>query len=236
MSRAHAIGQALGDHRLDTSWSTGYFYASTGEVLRGIEECRGGLARAQDPLNTAAAQGFLGYAYLEKGDIAQAREALQASVQLLQQTGFQPLLGWFSAFLAEADLAAGSPEEARELALQALRITEEAKFRYGMGLAQRALGRIALSLKDLPEAEVRLQEALATFAALEVPFEVARTQLDLAELAHARGSASAAARELGEAHRGFTELGFSHYQEKASRLSAALAVAPSLASVLPAGG
>jgi class 3 adenylate cyclase/tetratricopeptide (TPR) repeat protein len=232
MSRAHAIGEALGDHRLDTSWSTGYFYASTGDVERGIEDCRGGLARAQDPLNTAAALGFLGYAYLEKGDVPQAKEALQQSVQRLEQTGFQPLLGWFSAFLAEAYLAAGLPEEARELALQALEITEEAQFRYGVGLAQRALGRVARDRGDLPTAEARFQEALTTFTTLEVPFEVARTHLDRAELAHAQGAPAAALLAIEEARHGFAELGFRRYQERVARLSADLAL-PLTAALSP---
>ncbi|HEV7518585.1 MAG TPA: hypothetical protein VGR07_20005, partial [Thermoanaerobaculia bacterium] len=235
MSRAHAIGEALGDHRLDTSWSTGYFYASTGDVERGIEECRGGLARAQDPLNTAAALGFLGYAYLEKGDVPRAKETLQQAVQLLQQTGFQPLLGWFSAFLAEADLADGLPDEARELALQALEVTAEAQFRYGVGLAQRALGRIARGSHDLSMAEARLREALATFATLEVPLEIARTHLDLAELAHAQGASAAAASEIDLAHRGFVELGLRRYQERVARLSAELALPLSPAAALSPG-
>ena len=235
MSRAHAIGEALGDHRLDTSWSTGYFYASTGDVERGIEDCRGGLARAQDPLNTAAALGFLGYAYLEKGDVPPAKEALQQSVQMLQQTGFQPLLGWFSAFLAEAYLADGLPEEAQELALQALEITGKAQFRYGVGLAQRALGRVDRGRGDLPAAEARFGEALATFAALEVPVEGARTHLDLAELAHAQGNPAAAARDLDEAHRVFVELGLRRYQERVARLSAGLALPLPLAAALSTG-
>jgi class 3 adenylate cyclase/tetratricopeptide (TPR) repeat protein len=230
MSRAHAIGEALGDHRLDTSWSTGYFYASMGDVERGIEECQGGFTRAQDPLNTAAALGFLGYAYLEKGDIPRARESLQQSVQMLGETGFKPLLGWFSAFLAEALLADGALEEARDLAREALAITRETAFGYGLGLAQRALGRIARASGDLPTAAACLGEARATFAALEVPFEVGRTELDLAELAHTRGEREAAAHAIGEAHRRFTELQLARHQERAVRLASELDVALPLAA------
>jgi class 3 adenylate cyclase/tetratricopeptide (TPR) repeat protein len=233
MARAHAIGEALGDHRLDTSWSTGYFYASTGDVEKGIEDCRGGLERARDPLNTAAALGFLGYAYLEKGDVPQAKKALEQSVQRLRQTGFQPLLGWFLAFLAEADLTDGAALEAREKALEALAITREAKFLYGVGLAQRALGRIARGSGDLAAAGAPLREALETFTALEVPFEVARTHLDLAELAHARGEPAGAAREIDLARRLFTELGFLPYGERLVRLSAELTQPLPLAAALP---
>jgi tetratricopeptide (TPR) repeat protein len=224
MSRAHAIGEALGDHRLDTSWSTGYFHASTGDVERGIADCRGGLERARDPLNTAAALGFLGYAYLEKGDVPAAREALERSVQMLRQTGFQPLLGWFLAFLAEAELKEGTALSARELALQALAITREAKFLYGVGLAQRAVGRVDRGSGDLAAAEAALREALETFTTLEVPFEIARTHLDLGELAHARGATAEVARELTLAHGGFAELGFPRYQERVARLSNELAL------------
>src|SRR6185295_18054286 len=79
MDRACAIWQALQDPRLDPSWSTGYFHASLGDCDLGIEECKAGLERAKDPLNTAAALGFLGYAYLEKRDLPRAVEALEES-------------------------------------------------------------------------------------------------------------------------------------------------------------
>ncbi|HEY0553003.1 MAG TPA: adenylate/guanylate cyclase domain-containing protein, partial [Thermoanaerobaculia bacterium] len=98
MKWAEAIWRALQDPRLDPSWSTGYFHASLGNWALGIEECQGGLERAQDPLNTAAALGFLGYAFLEKGDLPAAIEALENSTDRLRQAGMQQLLGWFSAF------------------------------------------------------------------------------------------------------------------------------------------
>jgi tetratricopeptide (TPR) repeat protein len=221
MERAEALWRALQDPRLDPSWSTGYFHASLGEWELGIEECKGGLERAQDPLNTAAALGFLGYAYLEKGELSRAGEALEASVERLREAGMQQLLGWFSAFLAEARLLADRSDEARELALDALALTEEVKFRYGSGMAQRALGHVARKSGDRIEAERWSREALESFLAIEAPFEVARTRLDLALLAGA-GSAEAAA-QLGEARRIFAELGVPRYVDEAERLAGELA-------------
>jgi len=226
MKWADAIWKALQDPRLDPSWSTGYFHASLGDWELGIEECRGGLERAQDPLNTAAALGFLGYAYLEKGDLPQAIEALEESTQRLRQAGMQQLLGWFSAFLAEAYLRSGRPEEARDFAHEALAVTEGVRFQYGSGIAQRALGRIAQAEGNPEEAAVWLQESLESFRSIQAPFEAGRTRLDLARLA---GSGSAeAAIEIGEARRIFTELQLPVYLEKTERLAAELAVAPSL--------
>lgn len=221
MEKADTIWKTLQDPRLDPSWSTGYFHASLGDWGLGIAECKGGLERARDPLNTAAALGFLGYAYLEKGELQDAIEALEDSVERLRQAGMLQLFGWFSAFLAEARLLAGRPAaEARELAVQALAVTESSNFRYGSGLAQRALGRVALAVGEHPEAEIRLGEALESFRAIQAPFEVGRTLLDVALVARS----GEAARHLGEAYRLFTELGVPRYAEKTERLADDLAV------------
>ncbi|HEY2737964.1 MAG TPA: hypothetical protein VGK45_06125, partial [Thermoanaerobaculia bacterium] len=221
MDKAEALWRALQDPRLDPSWSTGYFHASLGEWELGIAECQGGLDREQDPLNTAAALGFLGHAYLAQGDLPRAGEALEESVRRLRQAGMQQLLGWFSAFLAEARLLAGHPEEARELACEALAVTEGVRFRYGSGMVQRVLGRIARAAGSPAEADGWLREALESFHAIQAPFEVARTQIDFALLAGA-GSAEAA-RQLGEARRTFAELGVPHYVREAERLAEEMA-------------
>ncbi len=223
MAQAHAIWEALQDPRLDPSWSTGYFHASLGEWEKGIETCRGGLERARDPLNTGAALGFLGYAYLQQGDLSGAIEALEDAVRRMEQAGMRQLEGWFSAFLAEALALAGRIEEAGEPALRALEITEETGFRYGVGLAQRTRGCIALAGRNFEDAEDWLGRALETFLSLEVPFEAGRTRLDLALLAHAHGDSDEAASQLGIAHRLFGELRVPRYVERAERLARELA-------------
>jgi class 3 adenylate cyclase/tetratricopeptide (TPR) repeat protein len=225
MKWAEAIWRALQDPRLDPSWSTGYFHASLGDYESGIAECRGGVERAQDPLNTAAALGFLGYAFLEKGDLPEAVEALEASTERLRQAGMQQLLGWFSAFLAEAYLLLGRSEDAQDFAREALAVTEAVRFQYGSGMAQRALGKIARKGGDREAAETWLHEALDSFRAIQAPFEVGRTRLELARLAGA--GSEAAAVELGEARRIFARLRLPGYVEKVERLVADLAV-PSL--------
>lgn len=224
MRRAHAIWEALLDPRLDPSWSTGFFHASLGDWERGIEECRRSLARTQDPLNTAAALGFLGFAYLQKGDLPLATGALEESVERLRQAGMQQLLGWYSSFLAEALLASGSMAEARKLALEALAITEEVHFLYGSGWVQRSLGRIAGALGELEESEAWLRKAVQTFAEIRSPYEEARTRLDLASLVHRRGRPEEAARELGEAHRRFRQLGVPRYVARSEQLARELAL------------
>jgi class 3 adenylate cyclase/tetratricopeptide (TPR) repeat protein len=219
MAQAHALWEALEDPRLDPSWSTGYFQASIGDWEKGIETCRGGLERSRDPLNTGAALGFLGYAYLEKGDLAPAIEALEDSVARMEQAGMRQLQGWFSAFLAEAYALAGRIREAEEPARRALELTEEVQFLYGIGLALRSLGRVARAGRSFDEAGEHLTRALDTFLALEAPFEAGRTRLDFALLDRDRGDLQQAAAQLRAARAVFGELRVPVYVERAERLA-----------------
>jgi hypothetical protein len=136
----------------------------------------------------------------------------------------QQLLGWFSAFLAEAYLLTARPVEARELAGEALAVTEAVGFQYGVGLAQRALGRIHRAAGELTEGGVRLRESLESFRSIQAAFEEGRTHLDLALLAHDGGDDVESARHLGEAYRRFKELRVPKYVERAERLAGELAV------------
>lgn len=207
MEQARVIGEDLADPRLDTSWSTGYFLAAMGDLEAGIAQCRGGLARARDPLNTAAAQGFLGYAYLEQRDLRRAIPTLEDASQKLRQAGMQQLFGWFSIYLGEAYLIAGRHEEARERATEGLEAVTAAGFRFGEALGERALGRIALGAGEMETAEERLNQALGRFADLGAPFERAWTLVDLARSAHAASRPEEAGSLLEQAREGFAELG-----------------------------
>ena len=205
--RARAIGEALGDRHLQSlaSWTTGIILAFAGEGESGIEMCRRGLEHSPDPFNTAIAQGWLGYAYLEIGEPVQAIPLLEQSVEQLGQFRFPQFQGWFMAYLADAYSLNHRTELASNLASRALGITRASGFLYGVGCAKRALGRIALRQAKLDDAEATLREAANTFASVHARHEVARTQLDLAA-AVAQARPEAAAWLLGEAHRVFEAL------------------------------
>lgn len=217
MGQAREIGEALDDYRLDTSWSTGYFLASLGDWEAGIAACQGGLERARDPLNSSAALGFLGYAYLEQGDLEQAVATLEQAVARLKGTGMQQLLGWFSVYLAEAYLAAGERGKALPAAEAGLAATREADFRLGEALAVRALGRITLAGGDAEQAQRRLEDALERFETLEVPLEAARTRVDLARWAQAQGQDGSDS--LARAQAIFSALGVDTLRQGAGRFA-----------------
>jgi len=206
LGRARSIGEALDDYRLDPSWSLGYFHATTGAWERGIEECRRGLEAARDPLNTAAALGFLGYASLRGGDRSEALDCLTRSVDMLGEAGMPQLLGWFGAYLAEALLALDRPAEARRALEAALEASQGADFPFGVGLAERTAGRVAEQSGDPEEAEERLRAALEVFLDLGAPFEVAKAHLDLARILENQDQ-DRATEERDEAHRLLDDLG-----------------------------
>jgi ATP/maltotriose-dependent transcriptional regulator MalT len=117
------------------------------------------------------------------------------------------MLAWFTAVLAEAYLAAGDAARANEAARRARALARETAFPYGAGLAERALGRLAGARGHHDEAARRLGDALETFRAIDARYEQARTGLDLAALARARGDAPAEQAHLADARRLFQALG-----------------------------
>jgi transcriptional regulator with AAA-type ATPase domain/tetratricopeptide (TPR) repeat protein len=226
-ARARAVGEAIGDPRLQAyaAWTTGWIHAAKGEWDAGIEACRRSLASSPDPVNTADAMSFLGYAYLGKGQAHEAIELLERSIQQWRVFRHRPMLGWFTTVLGEAYLLDGRLDPARDCASEGLAVSSAAGFRYGVGMAQRALGRIAGATGDLPSAERHLDEALRTFAAIQARHEEARTALELAIVVHARGDRAGAARHLAEAAVGFRALDVPQYEARTAALARELGLA-----------
>jgi tetratricopeptide (TPR) repeat protein len=216
-ARATALGTAVGDPQVAASaaWASGLVHVCRGEWDRAIRSCEEALALSPDPLNTAMALGWLGLAWLERGELAQAVPRLEEALRLNAQFHFRQAQAWFSAFLAEAHQRAHRLETALELASQGLELARATGMPHGIGWAERALGHIALARGALGDAQDHLQEALHAFEAVEAGFEIARTRFDLAGLAHARGQVDVRGVHLTEAHRQFRALDLPRWVERA---------------------
>lgn len=129
-----------------------------------------------------------------------------------------------TAWLSEALHLDGQIDKAQEVACEGITLSQEVRFWYGVGLAQRVLGRIVQSSGNFPEAASLLHEALQTFATIQSRFEVGRTYLDLASVAHAQGNREAAATHLHEAHALFIALRVPVYRESSTQLANAFGV------------
>jgi predicted ATPase len=225
-TRALAIGDALGDARLQSMAAgvSAFTYALQGAWQAGIEAGQRALARAPDPYRTAASMAYLGYAYLEKGDPAEAIPLLAQAAQHQHQFRALQNASWSTTWLGEAFRLQRQLVRARDLALQGLAIARDIDFRLGVGWAQRALGRMALTNGALAKAEQHLQEAFQTFTATQARAEVARTTLDMATLAHAQALQEQVATYLHDAYTLFRDLRVPLYVQRTRDLAAAFGI------------
>lgn len=226
LARVQTIGEAIGDPRLQAyaTWTAGWVAALAGDWEAGIEACQRSLERSPDPVNTADAASFLGYACLGQGDAARAIALLEPAVVRWREFRHRPMLAWFTTCLGEAHLARGDRDRAQELARQGLDLATDARFPYGAGLARRALGRIAGARGDLAGAGAHLDEALRTFVAIKARGELAQTHLALAEVARAGGDRERVATHFREAHRLFAATHAARWVERLEALAAEVGI------------
>ena len=215
------IGASVGSPRLLSyaGWATGTIRAFMGDAVLGIEGCRRSLERSPDPFNTATATGFLGYAYLENGQPREAIEHLERAIEMFGSFHYRHAQGLFTAYLSSALYLAGNPARARQVAADVIELDTRARFHYGKGLVRLVEGRIALAEGAHARALELFTEARAVFVSIEAQHEVARTELAVAELAHARGDAEACRSHAINARGLFVKLGVPRYVERAERLA-----------------
>lgn len=220
-AEAARLADELQDPRLQSfaAWSIGWIQAAHGEWEDGIARCQHGVACAPDPVSVAAAASALGYAYLEAGDTHHAIIRLEEALAQLLQLRLRQSEGRIRAWLSDAYLLDGRSDEAHELATRSLAINREVKAQYGIAWAQRVLGKIARTKTSFTEAESHFIAALQTFTAMTARFEMGRTHLLLAELAHASGNCTAATAHLRDAWHLFAALPVQKYVEWAEQMA-----------------
>jgi class 3 adenylate cyclase/tetratricopeptide (TPR) repeat protein len=220
-SCARRIGSSIGNPRLQcyAAWTTGWVQATRGDWGAGIQACEQSIVHARDPYTRAVALGILGYALLQRGDVARSISALQESVRDFGEFGVHQVQGWIAGYLSEAYLLDGRREEARDLAARVAEMAERLGFRFGAASARRVLGRCARASDALAEAEDLLIRALRAFDAISAAFEVGRTHLELAELADARGDGRAAMSHVAQARHIFAASDVPRYMERTKRLA-----------------
>ncbi len=197
----------------------GWSLATRGDWEAGIVACQQALELAPDPYETAIVLGFLGHAHLEQGGLAEAIPVLKQAVQDAMQYRSRQVQCWFKTYLAEAYRQNGQIEEARDLTLQGFELGKEIKHWWGAGIAQCTLGRIAQSSGAHAEAASHFHDALQTFASIHAGFELGRTHLDLAALAHSQGDQDVIATHLNQAYAWFNKLQVPKYVERTEQLA-----------------
>ncbi|MPV35627.1 LuxR C-terminal-related transcriptional regulator [Georgenia subflava] len=179
------------------------------------------LLDAADP--TAAGTLVRAACLLDLGWPAEAREVLRGEIAL--RTPEQPDHPELVAAVVEAEVASGRLEEAARL-VGLLGVAGAAPaYPRAAGLRARAAGLVAAAQGDLASARQQLGLALEAFTRLELPFEAALTELDLARLFQ-HGDPEAAAGRARSAHARLQQLGARHLTGEAAALLRSLGVTP----------
>jgi DNA-binding SARP family transcriptional activator/tetratricopeptide (TPR) repeat protein len=183
-ARADSVGEAAAWPRVRAlaGHVTAWAFATRGDCDQAIETALRSLDHSRDPTVRAMVSSALGLAYLERGDGAASVEILGPVVEQLRTNPVRSGEARNMALLGEAWLLAGDARRGHETAARALEISQAEGMTFNVGLAQRAVGRIALASEDVTMARHSLTAALAAFTACDARFEAARTQVDLARL------------------------------------------------------
>jgi class 3 adenylate cyclase/tetratricopeptide (TPR) repeat protein len=211
VSAARELGERHGDSRILSyaGWVSGWVKATRGEWEAGLADCTESVETSPDRLNSAFGMGCLGFAHREGGDLGPAITHLERAIELLTEAGYSRMVAWFSGWLAEAYLLAGDDSRGRTTAEGALLLSRELTYPWGVAVAERVLGRVALAQGDADGTERHLQEALRRFASMGARFDACCVMLSIAHAARLRGDEPRAAELLRGCRRVFAELGVS---------------------------
>jgi class 3 adenylate cyclase/tetratricopeptide (TPR) repeat protein len=219
--KLQTLGEKLDDYRLQVNALEiiGWSYITQGEWEAAIEAIQDGLAISPDAFEAAVLLGHLGHAYLEKSDVAKAVSTLEQAVEQAQQYRSRQVQSWFKTYLGEAYRLDGRIKQAHDLAYQGFQLAQDAEHPWGIALAKRTLGRIAQTNDNLAEANRYFQEALSTFSLIQARFDLARTHLDLASLAHTQNNPDNATEHLCTAYAWFNKLQVPKWVKKTEQLA-----------------
>ena len=208
-ARLNEFGDAAGIRRAQANAAmlAGLAHAMRCEGERAVELCRRALDISPDDFETAFILACLGRAQVGAADIAHAVGYLEKAVTLAERVRSVQFCAWFKTMLGEAYLASGALEKAAAVVREALDTSTKMQFAIGIGLSQQTLGRIALAEQEFTSAERELHAALAALTAVGATFEIARTRLALARLAHVTGDEASSREHDAQALHLLAELG-----------------------------
>jgi class 3 adenylate cyclase/tetratricopeptide (TPR) repeat protein len=221
-ARLDAVGEATDSRRAQANAATmaGLSHAARGDWEAAIKACERARELAPDAFETSFVLAATGKALAEQGDLARAVPVLEQAVELGDQVRSRQWREWFRILLGEAYFLDGQLDRARAAARQALGVCSDVGYLLGIGWSNQVLGRVAQAQGALAEAERHLDDALRCFVSVDARFEIGRTHLFAAGLAHRRAQREAAASHLEEARNLFAVLGVPNYAERTGKLSA----------------
>ena len=147
----------------------------------------------REPVMLAWAENCLGYTLLATGDLVAARQHLERSLALHEETGVEVMKSHLLLSLCELSLAEGRPDAARDWARRALELAARLGERSAGAQAHHWLGKIAADAGDAATSDAEFAEALRGWSALGAKEWLARCHELYGDVLQKRG-------DLGEAN------------------------------------
>jgi len=168
----------------------GEVYRSRGEPAQAIPHYLRAIAlleSAGGAADAAVVLMSLGAARVESGDVTGGLADLREAEKRVHAVGRTKFLPDLYRLLASAELAAGNPPVARELAQRSLDLATESGARHLEAMSQRVLAEVALSEGDVDAARRLIDASRATLRGLGETTELARSEA-IAERVASRAS------------------------------------------------
>jgi len=216
-----AIGRRLGDvlsviHSVlglaETELHTGNYSASRDWLEQSLELC------TQDtyPRETALTHRVLGSVHMAAGDLDRARRCYEIAWKKAVEVAPEGDLATDLLLLrAELALALGRAKEALSLAGRSLDLARKAGDTFTAAEVHRVLGNAARAIGDSDRAEVHFNDGVTALKAIDAPYPLALTLLDMSRLGveriGTRVDSERIVKQLEEALRLFRMLGVQRY-------------------------
>jgi tetratricopeptide (TPR) repeat protein len=160
-------------------WIATIAYTYKGDFDAAIRHCEISLEKAPTPADKVWAQSFLGFALCRGGQEAKAIELLKPVASAYEAARFTAGRVLTSAYLGEAYLRAGAPDNADVTLQLGFELARQAGMKFFSGSMCRLLGEVALQRRShvsaQPTAAQWLERAVATLRDVKAVHELAHT-------------------------------------------------------------
>jgi tetratricopeptide (TPR) repeat protein len=203
LERALAIYRETGARqgRAITLTNLGFSYQRLGEYNRALdlqEQALQIFSELAERFGVMIVYGNLGALYLSLGDRVRARHTYREALDLCRQIGSRGYDSLLVAILAEIDFEEGKTEFAYERLQDALQMAREVGHRDNEAKILNKVGRVALALHKLAEAETAYEQALAIRRTLDQTIQGMEALVGLADVALAQGNSNLAMAHVTE--------------------------------------
>ena len=163
-----------------------YLYLLRGQLDTAEEHLQASLKIKQangTTLELPSSLNNLGLSRMLRQDFAAAEAFLDESIALCEEIDDQDSLSEAARYLAEVKLAVGELDQAMELCHRAIRLANQAASTANEGAALRILAKLFLLQADVKQARQSAQASLKLLKEINHIYEIAQTQVVLAEVA-----------------------------------------------------